>query len=126
MDRATTDEMVEKTRITQARAAEKAQVRAKVSAEWTRGDDVFDRKYTSLVRQGAETCGISCMHLRSIVGPDPYCISRIVPMAFVFSPCIGGVTHNEAKDIPFQPRVKAVTVLLDACLARANQQGSPI
>ncbi|MYE02836.1 MAG: hydantoinase/carbamoylase family amidase [Alphaproteobacteria bacterium] len=120
-DRAVTDEMVEKTRAALARAAERAQVEAEVTAEWTFGDEAFDPECSDLVRQAAEARRTSCMDMRSIAGHDAYYISRIAPTALVFSPCIGGITHNEAEDIPWEPTVEAVNVLLDAVLARADR-----
>ena len=120
-DRAVTDEMVKKTRAALAQAAGRAQVEAEVTAEWTFGDEAFDPECTGLVRQAAEARGASCMDMRSIAGHDAYYISRIAPTALIFSPCIGGITHNEAEDIPWEPTVEAVNVLLDAVLARADR-----
>ena len=120
-DRAVTDEMVEKTRAALAKAAGRAQVEAEITAEWTFGDEAFDPECTGLVRRAAEARGASCMDMRSIAGHDAYYISRIAPTALIFSPCIGGITHNEAEDIPWEPTVEAVNVLLDAVLARADR-----
>lgn len=120
-DRAVTGEMVEKTRAALAQAAEKAQVEAEITAEWTFGDEAFDPECSDLVRRAAEARGTSCMDMRSIAGHDAYYISRIAPTALVFSPCVDGITHNEAEDIPWEPTVEAVNVLLDAILARADR-----
>ena len=120
-DRAVTDEMVEKTRAALARAADRAQVEAEIAAEWTFGDEVFDAECTALVRQAARARGTSCMDMRSIAGHDAYYISRIAPTALVFSPCVDGITHNEAEDIPFEQTIEAVNVLFDAVLARADR-----
>ena len=120
-ERAVTDEMVEKTRAALGRAAEKAQVEAEITAEWTFGDEVFDPECSDLVRHAAAARGVSCMDIRSIAGHDAYYISRIAPTALVFSPCIGGITHNEAEDILFEPTIEAVNVLFDAVLARAER-----
>ena len=38
----------------------------------------------------------------------PITFSRIAPTALVFSPCVGGITHNEAEDILFEPTIEAV------------------
>ncbi len=120
-DRAVTGEMVGRTRAVLAQAAEKAQVEAEITSEWTFGDEAFDPECAGLVRQAAQARGVSCMDILSIAGHDAYYISRIAPTALVFSPCIGGITHNEAEDIPFGPTVEAVNVLLDAVLARADR-----
>ena len=98
-----------------------AQVEAEITAEWTFGDEVFDSECGDLLRQAADARGTSRMDIRSIAGHDAYYISRIAPTALVFSPCVDGITHNEAEDIRFEPTVKAVNVLFDAVVARADR-----
>lgn len=120
-DRAVTDEMVAKTRAALSLAAEKARVEAEITAEWTFGDEVFDPDCSDLLRQAAKARGISNMDMRSIAGHDAYYISRIAPTALVFSPCVDGITHNEAEDIRFEPTIEAVNVLFDAVVARADR-----
>ena len=120
-DRAVTDEMVAKTRVALAQAAEKAQVEAEIAAEWTFGVEVFDTECGALLRRAADARGVSCMDIRSIAGHDAYYISRIAPTALVFSPCVDGITHNEAEDIRFEPTIEAVNVLFDAVIARADR-----
>jgi N-carbamoyl-L-amino-acid hydrolase len=120
-DRAVTDEMVAKTRAALTEAAKKANVEVEITAEWTFGDEVFDLGCSDLLRQAAEARGISCMDIRSIAGHDAYYISRIAPTALVFSPCVDGITHNEAEDIRFEPTIEAVNVLFDAVVARADR-----
>ncbi len=120
-DRAVTDEMVVKTRAALSEAADKAQVEAEITAEWTFGDEVFDSECGDLLRQAADARGTSRMDIRSIAGHDAYYISRIAPTALVFSPCVDGITHNEAEDIRFEPTVEAVNVLFDAVVARADR-----
>ena len=118
-DRALTDEMVARTREALVRAAERGRVDAEVTAEWTFGDEVFDPDLSGLVRDAAASRGISAMDMLSIAGHDAYYMSRIAPTALVFSPCVGGITHNEAEDIPREATIDAVNVLLDAVVARA-------
>ena len=120
-DRAITDQMVARTREALVQAARRSQVEAEVTAEWTFGDEQFDPELTGLVRSAAATRGVSAMDMLSIAGHDAYYMSRIAPTALVFSPCVGGITHNEAEDIPREATVDAVNVLLDAVIARANR-----
>ncbi len=120
-DRAVTDEMVAKTRAALTEAAAKARVEVEITAEWTFGDEVFDPDCGDLLRQAADARGVSCMDIRSIAGHDTYYISRIAPTALVFSPCVDGITHNEAEDIRFEPTIEAVNVLFDAVVARADR-----
>jgi N-carbamoyl-L-amino-acid hydrolase len=121
LDRAVTNEMVAKTRLALAEAARKARVEFEITAEWTFGDEVFDTDCADLVRRSADARGISRMNIKSIAGHDAYYISRIAPTALVFSPCVDGITHNEAENIRFEPTIEAVNVLFDAVVARANR-----
>lgn len=121
LDRNLTDEMVEKTRKVLAEAAEKANVEYEITAEWTFGDEVFDPDCAALVREAATARGTSCMDIKSIAGHDAYYISRIAPTALVFSPCVDGITHNEAEDVKFEPTMEAVNVFFDAVVARADR-----
>jgi len=120
-ERAVTDEMIAKTRAALAEAAEKARVDYEITAEWTFGDEVFDADCADLVRAAADSRGVSRMDIKSIAGHDAYYISRIAPTALVFSPCVDGITHNEAEDILFEPTIEAVNVFFDAVVARADR-----
>ena len=121
LDRAKTDEMVAKTRVALEEAARKGNVDYEITAEWTFGDEVFDADCAQLVRDAATTRGISQMDITSIAGHDAYYISRIAPTALVFSPCVDGITHNEAEDVRREPTVEAVNVFFDAVVARADR-----
>ena len=120
-DRAVTNEMIARTREALARAAERGRVEAEVTGEWTFGDEVFDPGLAGLVRGAAAARGVPAMDMLSIAGHDAYYMSRIAPTALVFSPCVGGITHNEAEDIPREATIDAVNVLLDAVIARADR-----
>ena len=120
-ERKITDEMVAKTRAALTEAAEKANVDYEITAEWKFGDEVFDPDCAQLVRDAAIARGISQMDMTSIAGHDAYFISRIAPTALVFSPCIDGITHNEAEDVKREPTIEAVNVFFDAVVARADR-----
>lgn len=120
-ERAITDEMVDKTRVALTEAAKKANVETEITAEWTFGDEIFDTDCAQLVRDAAEARGVSQMDITSIAGHDAYYISRIAPTALVFSPCIDGITHNEAEDVPREATNQAVNVFFDAVVARADR-----
>jgi N-carbamoyl-L-amino-acid hydrolase len=47
-------------------------------------------------------------------------MARVCPSAMIFTPCKGGISHNEAEDIDFAATVPGVNVLLHAVLARAS------
>ena len=120
-ERKITDEMVAKTRAALTEAAEKANVDYEITAEWKFGDEVFDPDCAQLVRDAAISRGVSQMDMTSIAGHDAYFISRIAPTALVFSPCIDGITHNEAEDVKREPTIEAVNVFFDAVVARADR-----
>ena len=121
IERDVTNEMVARTREALEEAAKKANVDCEITAEWTFGDEVFDPACTQLVRDAATARGVSQMDIKSIAGHDAYYISRIAPTALVFSPCIDGITHNEAEDVPREATNDAVAVLFDAVVARADR-----
>ena len=121
IERDVTNEMVARTREALEEAAEKANVDCEITAEWTFGDEVFDADCAQLVRDAAETRGVSQMDITSIAGHDAYYISRIAPTALIFSPCIDGITHNEAEDVPREATNEAANVLFDAVVARADR-----
>ncbi|MEL0020014.1 MAG: Zn-dependent hydrolase [Rickettsiales bacterium] len=121
LERDLTNEMVAKTRVALEEAARKANVDVEITAEWTFGDEVFDPDCAQLVRDAAAARGVSRMDIKSIAGHDAYYISRIAPTALVFSPCVDGITHNEAEDIRREPTVEAVNVFFDAVVARADR-----
>jgi N-carbamoyl-L-amino-acid hydrolase len=121
LDRAKTDEMVAKTRVALKEAALKGNVDYEITAEWTFGDEVFDPDCAQLVRDAATARDISQMDIKSIAGHDAYYISRIAPTALVFSPCVNGITHNEAEDVKREPTIEAVNVFFDAVVARADR-----
>ena len=57
--------------------------------------------------------------MRSQAGHDAYNLARVCPAVMIFTPCKGGITHNEREDIDLARTVPGVNVLLNAVLARA-------
>ena len=121
IERDVTNVMVARTREALEEAANKANVDCEITAEWTFGDEAFDPACTQLVRDAATARGVSQMDIKSIAGHDAYYISRIAPTALVFSPCIDGITHNEAEDVPREATNDVVNVFFDAVVARADR-----
>ena len=116
-----TDQMVKRTRAALNKAAKKARVDTEIIGEWTFGDEIFDADCAQLVREAAAKRGVRQIELTSIAGHDAYYISRVAPTTLVFSPCINGITHNEAEDIPIHPTEEAVNSFFDAVVARADR-----
>lgn len=113
--------MREEVLATIAEGAEKARVTAEIASTWTFGDEAFDPACADLVRQAADSLKVSRMDMKSQAGHDAYCLSRVAPTALLFSPCIDGISHNEAEDVPRGPTLDAANVLLHAVLARADR-----
>jgi len=113
--------MVAEARESIAEAARKAQVEAEILAEWTFGDERFDPECMACVRRAAEHLGHATLDLPSQAGHDAYYVSRVVPTAMIFSPCIDGITHNEAEDVHPEPTFAAADTLLQAVLDRAQR-----
>jgi len=101
--------------------AGRAQVEAEVAGTWTFGDEVFDEGCVGLLREAADALNVSAMEMKSQAGHDAYYLSRVAPTAMLFSPCVDGITHNEAEDVPRQPTEAAVNVLANAVVARADR-----
>lgn len=120
-DPATKERMLEEARIAITEAAEKAQVSSEILAEWTFGDERFDPDCIACVRQAAERLQHPTFDLPSQAGHDAYYVSRVAPTALIFSPCIDGITHNEAEDVKPEPTFAAADTLLHAVLLRAER-----
>ncbi|MEM8551277.1 MAG: allantoate amidohydrolase [Pseudomonadota bacterium] len=102
-------------------AAKSANVQVEVAGEWRFGDETFDEGCIQLLRDAAIARGVSHRDILSQAGHDAYYVSRVAPTAILFSPCVDGITHNEAEDVPREATMAAVNVLMDAVLARANR-----
>jgi len=101
--------------------AAKARVDAEIVSTWTFGDEVFDAGCIALLREAATSLGASHRDIKSQAGHDAYYMSRVAPTAMLFSPCIDGITHNEAEDVPREATLLAADVLANAVLARADR-----
>ncbi|MEM6441048.1 MAG: M20/M25/M40 family metallo-hydrolase, partial [Pseudomonadota bacterium] len=115
-----TERMVRRARAALADAAERANVEAEITAEWRFGTEVFSPELIDLVRAKAREQGIDPPDMLSQAGHDAYHMTKVTPTALLFSPCIDGISHNEAEDVDYEPTLAAVNVLLQAVLARAE------
>jgi N-carbamoyl-L-amino-acid hydrolase len=104
-----------------ATAAEEARVGFEIVTDWFFGDVAFDPDLTALVRQTAEDIGVPAMDIHSQAGHDAYCVSDSAPAILLFSPCVDGITHNEAEDVIPEDTWPSVNVLLQAVLRRADR-----
>ena len=120
-DAATAERMRQDAMDAVAHAATRARVEAEIVGTWSFGDEVFDDGCNALLREAAASLGISVCDMKSQAGHDAYYLSRVAPTALLFSPCVDGITHNEAEDVPREPTLDAARVLANAVVARADR-----
>ncbi len=80
----------------------------------------FDLTCVDLVRQAAARLGLPAREIVSGAAHDAVYVARRVPAAMIFTPCAGGLSHNEAESILPVEAEAGCQVLLEAVLARAN------
>lgn len=102
-------------------AAARARVEAEIVSTWRFGDEVFDPGCIALLREAAKALGVSTRDMKSQAGHDAYYMSRVAPTAMLFTPCVDGITHNEAEDVPREATIAAANVFANAVLARADR-----
>lgn len=101
--------------------ATRSRTAIRIAEEWGFGVFSFDPGLIGLLRDTAGRLGVPTLDLRSQAGHDAYHVARVAPACMIFTPCRGGITHNEAEDIALDATLPGVTVLLHAVLARANR-----
>ena len=80
----------------------------------------FDAGCVAAVRRAAERGGFSHRDIVSGAGHDACYIARVAPTAMIFTPCVGGVSHNEAEEISPAWASAGTQVLLHAVLETAE------
>jgi N-carbamoyl-L-amino-acid hydrolase len=101
-------------------AEKQAQTELEVIKEWTFGDVRFNDDLINLIRTVSADIDVSHKHMLSAAGHDAYHLSKVVPTAMIFTPCLNGVTHNEGEHIEPDYTIPGVNVLLNAVVRRAN------
>ena len=79
----------------------------------------FDPACVDAVRKAAATLGYSAREITSGAGHDAVFMARIAPTAMVFTPCVDGISHNEAEDITPAWATAGTNVLIHAVLEKA-------
>jgi beta-ureidopropionase / N-carbamoyl-L-amino-acid hydrolase len=101
--------------------AERSQCDIRVIDTWTFGKERFDHECVGLIREAALRLGYPAIEIASQAGHDAYHIAKVAPMAMIFTPCRGGITHNNHEEVEPARILPGVNVLLHAVLARANR-----
>jgi N-carbamoyl-L-amino-acid hydrolase len=83
----------------------------------------FDEDCVAAVRGAAERLGFTHQDITSAAGHDAVYMARVAPTAMIFTPCIGGISHNEAEDMTKEWAASGGSVLLHAVLERAEVVG---
>ena len=121
VDPAVTEQMRIEVHAALSKAGKEARVGFEVISDWFFGDVAFDEDLTALVRQTADDLGVPAMDIHSQAGHDAYCVADAAPAILLFSPCVDGITHNEAEDVIPEDTWPSVNVLLHAVLRRADR-----
>jgi beta-ureidopropionase / N-carbamoyl-L-amino-acid hydrolase len=103
-----------------AESARRSRTDIAIAERWGFGGLEFDPDLIALVRETASRLGVRSMDIRSQAGHDAYHMAKICPTTMLFTPCRGGISHNEREDIDLEATVPAINVLLHAVLARAG------
>ena len=83
----------------------------------------FDPVCVDAVRKAAMRLGHSAREITSGAGHDAVYMARVCPAAMVFTPCIGGISHNEAENMTPAWAAAGTDVLLHAVLEVAEVVG---
>lgn len=81
----------------------------------------FNQQCIEHVRESVKALGYPEREIISGAGHDAVYISRKIPTAMIFVPCIGGLSHNELEDARPEELAAGASVLLNTIIAQANQ-----
>lgn len=94
---------------------------ARVLDRWDWGGDIFAADMVEQVRRSIAGLGYSTMDLPSQAGHDAYFMATRYPTAMIFTPCRGGITHNNQELATPEDLEPGLNVLLQAALERADR-----
>ncbi len=80
----------------------------------------FDPSCVDTVRRAAQHFGYSHRNIVSGAGHDACYMARVAPSSMVFTPCVDGISHNEAEDIKQEWSTAGANVLMHAALEKAE------
>jgi beta-ureidopropionase / N-carbamoyl-L-amino-acid hydrolase len=115
------DRMVSELLAAADECAERSRCEIRLIDRWVFGSERFDPECIGLLRAAARDLGIPARDIVSQAGHDAYYVSKVAPTAMIFTPCVGGVTHNNNERAELARTEAGVNVLLNAVLARANR-----
>ena len=80
----------------------------------------FDAGCVDAVRRAAQTCGFTYRDIVSGAGHDACYIAQVAPTSMIFTPCVDGISHNEAEAISPDWASAGAQVLMHAVLDKAE------
>ena len=80
----------------------------------------FHKDNIAAVRRAANHFGYSHRDIVSGAGHDACYIARVAPTSMIFTPCVDGISHNEAEDISLEWATMGTNVLMHAVLEKAE------
>lgn len=80
----------------------------------------FEASCVTAVRNAASKLGYTTRDITSGAGHDAVYVARVAPAAMIFTPCIDGISHNEAEDMTPEWAAAGTDVLLHAVLEKAE------
>ena len=83
----------------------------------------FDEGLVSTIRRAAERLGYSHKDIISGAGHDACWINQVAPTAMIMTPCVDGLSHNEAEEISKEWAQAGADVLLQAVVETAEIVG---
>jgi N-carbamoyl-L-amino-acid hydrolase len=80
----------------------------------------FEASCVAAVRNAAERMGLTTRDITSGAGHDAVYMARVCPAAMIFTPCVNGISHNEAEDMKPEWATAGANVLIAAVLEKAE------
>jgi N-carbamoyl-L-amino-acid hydrolase len=100
--------------------AKKGGLTAEIKQVFNYAPVAFDPGCVNAVRRAAKHLGLTHRDIVSGAGHDACYIARVAPTSMVFTPCVDGVSHNEAEDIKPEWATAGANVLMHAVLEKAE------
>lgn len=113
--------MAEKMRRAAHEAGARASCSVTIEDEWAWGGDIFDHGLVDAIRAEAVRQGWNWRDIEAQAGHDAYHMAMRFPSAMIFTPCKGGITHNNNESCTPGDLVAGVNMLLHVAVARADR-----
>jgi hypothetical protein len=107
--------------VTIGTAAARGGCTAEIPGRWDWGGPIFDTGMVDAVRDQATRLDYSHRDLPSQAGHDAYFLARTCPTAMIFTPCRGGITHNNDEDASRADLEPGLNVLRHSVVTRADR-----